>query len=109
MELQPVSYTHLDVYKRQVEVGITVLGGIAALAGLGHASAPPAAQSRAEVTVQQVPAVQQLHIFFSLLIPDITHEERQLLDEALIKTYNAKGITHDNDTLKDPDLSLIHI
>lgn len=47
--------------------------------------------------------IQQLHIFFSLLIPDITHEERQLLDEALIKTYNAKGITHDNDTLKDPD------
>lgn len=25
------------------------------------------------------------------------------MDEALIKTYNAKGITHDNDTLKDPD------
>lgn len=47
--------------------------------------------------------IQQLHIFFSLLIPDITHEERQLLDEALIKTYNAKGITHDNDTLTDPD------
>ena len=40
---------------------------------------------------------------FSLLIPDITHEERQLLDEALIKTYNVKGITHDNDTLTDPD------
>lgn len=38
-----------------------------------------------------------------MLIPDITHEERQLLDEALIKTYNAKGITHDNDTLTDPD------
>ena len=47
--------------------------------------------------------IQQLHIFFSLLIPDITHEERQLLDEALIKTYNVKGITHDNDTLTDPD------
>ena len=31
--------------------------------------------------------VQQLHIFFSLLIPDINHEERQLLDEALIRTY----------------------
>lgn len=47
--------------------------------------------------------IQQLHIFFSLLIPDITHEERQLLDEALIKTYNKKGITHDNDSLEDPD------
>lgn len=47
--------------------------------------------------------IQQLHIFFSLLIPDITHEERQLLDEALIKTYNKKGITHDNESLNDPD------
>ena len=45
---------------------------------------------------------QQLHIFFSLLIPDMSHEERQLLDEALIRTYNAKGITHDNASLEDP-------
>lgn len=47
--------------------------------------------------------IQQLHIFFSLLIPDITHEERQLLDEALIRTYAGKGITHDNDSLLDPE------
>lgn len=47
--------------------------------------------------------IQRLHIFFSLLIPDMTHEERQLLDEALIRTYNAKGITHDNDSLEDPN------
>ena len=46
--------------------------------------------------------IQQLHIFFSLLIPDMTHEERQLLDEAMIRTYNAKGITHDNESLEDP-------
>lgn len=46
--------------------------------------------------------IQQLHIFFSLLIPDMNHEERQLLDEALIRTYNAKGITHDNASLDDP-------
>ncbi len=46
--------------------------------------------------------IQRLHIFFSLLIPDMTHEERQLLDEALIRTYAAKGITHDNATLPDP-------
>lgn len=46
--------------------------------------------------------IQQLHIFFSLLIPDMDHEERQLLDEALIKTYNKKGITHDNASLDDP-------
>lgn len=39
--------------------------------------------------------IQQLHIFFSLLIPDMSHEERQLLDEALVRTYNTKGITHD--------------
>lgn len=47
--------------------------------------------------------IQQLHIFFSLLIPDISHEERQLLDEALIRTYAKKGITHNNESLIDPD------
>lgn len=47
--------------------------------------------------------IQQLHIFFSLLIPDINHEERQLLDEALIRTYAKKGITHNNESLIDPD------
>ena len=46
--------------------------------------------------------IQQLHIFFSLLIPDMSHEEWQLLDEALIRTYNSKGITHDNASLEDP-------
>lgn len=46
--------------------------------------------------------IQRLHIFFSLLIPDMTHEERQLLDEALIQTYNKKGITHNNESLYDP-------
>lgn len=47
--------------------------------------------------------IQQLHIFFSLLIPDMNHEEKQLLDEALIRTYAEKGITHDNDSLIDPE------
>ena len=46
--------------------------------------------------------IQDLHIFFSLLIPDMSHEEKQLLDEALVKTYYDKGITHDNETLWDP-------
>lgn len=46
--------------------------------------------------------IQRLHIFFSLLIPDMSHEEKQLLDEALIATYNRKGITHDNVSLDDP-------
>ena len=47
--------------------------------------------------------IQRLHVFFSLLIPDMTHEERQLLDEALIQTYNQKGITHNNESLLDPE------
>ena len=33
----------------------------------------------------------------------MTHEERQLLDEALIQTYNQKGITHNNESLPDPE------
>ena len=47
--------------------------------------------------------IQRLHIFFSLLIPDMNHEEKQLLDETLIKTYARKGITHKNESLIDPD------
>lgn len=47
--------------------------------------------------------IQSLHIFFSLLIPDMTHEEKQLLDEALVITYQEKGITHDNQSLMDPE------
>ena len=43
--------------------------------------------------------IQQLMTFFSLLIPDMSNEEEQLLDEALVKTYGAFGITHDNDSL----------
>lgn len=45
--------------------------------------------------------IQRLHIFFALLIPDMTHEERQLLDEAMIKTYASFGITHENTSLVD--------
>ncbi len=47
--------------------------------------------------------IQRLHIFFSLLIPDMTNEERQLLDEALVLAYGQKGITHDNASLEDPE------
>ncbi len=46
--------------------------------------------------------IQRLHIFFSLLIPDMTFEEKQMLDDALLKTYERKGITHDNGSLIDP-------
>ena len=45
--------------------------------------------------------IQSLHIFFSLLIPDMSYEEKQLLDEALLITYREKGITHDNESLWD--------
>ena len=47
--------------------------------------------------------IQRLHTFFGLLIPDMSHEERQMLDDALIRTYARKGITHDNQTLPDPE------
>ena len=43
--------------------------------------------------------IQQLMIFFLLLIPDMTNEEEQMLDEALIRTYGKFGITHDNDSV----------
>ena len=43
--------------------------------------------------------IQQLMIFFTLLIPDMTNEEEQMLDEALILTYGKFGITHDNDSV----------
>ena len=43
--------------------------------------------------------IQQLMIFFTLLIPDMSNEEEQMLDEALIRTYAKFGITHDNDSI----------
>lgn len=43
--------------------------------------------------------IQQLLIFFSLLIPDMSNEEEQMLDEALVRTYRQFGITHGNDSL----------
>ena len=43
--------------------------------------------------------IQQLMTFFGLLIPDMSNEEEQMLDEALIKTYQDFGITHDNDSV----------
>lgn len=43
--------------------------------------------------------IQQLMTFFALLIPDMTNEEEQMLDEALIRTYEKFGITHENSSL----------
>ena len=45
----------------------------------------------------------QLRIFFKLLIDDLTNEEEQLIDEAIIKTYNKFGITEDNDSIFLPN------
>jgi len=45
--------------------------------------------------------VQRLHIFFSLLVPDMNHEERQLLDETIVRTYHKFGINHENESLID--------
>jgi len=54
--------------------------------------------------------IQQLMIFFSLLIPDMSNEEEQMLDEALIKTYSEFGISHDNDSLYgDADLGIMKV
>ena len=50
--------------------------------------------------------MQQLSTFFSLLVPDMTNEEEQLLDEAIIDTYSLKGITNDNETLYKKDGTL---
>jgi len=48
--------------------------------------------------------IMQLHIFFSLLIPDMNYEEKQLLDEAIVCTYHKFGIFHENESLRiDPD------
>lgn len=43
----------------------------------------------------------QLHTFFSLILPDMTHQQKQILDEAMIKTYEAFGITMRNKSLID--------
>ena len=53
--------------------------------------------------------IQQLLTFFGLLIPDMTNEEEQMLDEALIKTYQEFSITHDNDSVfADPKAAEPH-
>lgn len=43
--------------------------------------------------------IQQLMTFFGLLIPDMSNEEEQMLDEALIKTYADFGINRDNTSI----------
>lgn len=47
--------------------------------------------------------IDSLLIFFSIIMPEMTNMEEQLLDEALIKTYAEFGITNDNASLIDPE------
>lgn len=46
--------------------------------------------------------IQQIHIWFSMLLTDITPIETQILDESLIRTYERFGITARNKSLIDP-------
>jgi hypothetical protein len=48
-----------------------------------------------------VEKVQSLLIFFSILVPDITYEEKQLVDEAIVSTYREFGITQNNKSIYD--------
>lgn len=41
----------------------------------------------------------QVGIFVALLVPDMSMEEKQLLDDAIMRTYAEKGITNDNRSL----------
>jgi type IV secretory pathway VirB4 component len=47
--------------------------------------------------------IDSLLIFFSLLMPEMTNVEEQLLDEAILNTYAEKGITSENQSLADPE------
>ena len=56
--------------------------------------------SRGSILVNKI---QQLHRFFSLLVPDMTAIEKQILDETLVKTYGRFGITSRNKSLINPN------
>lgn len=43
--------------------------------------------------------IESLKTFFQLLVEDMSLEEKQLLDEAIVKTYEKKGITSNNESL----------
>ena len=49
--------------------------------------------------------IDSLLIFFSIIMPEMTNIEEQLLDEALVKTYADFGITNDNGSLWDKECS----
>ena len=47
--------------------------------------------------------IDSLLIFFRIIHPDMSNLEEQILDEALMKTYEEFGITNDNASLVDPE------
>lgn len=47
--------------------------------------------------------VQDVKTYFQLRYPDMTPEERYMLNSAIIKCYNNFGITKDNESLLNPD------
>jgi len=47
--------------------------------------------------------IDSLLIFFSIIMPEMSNVEQQLLDEALMKTYADFGITTENASLLDPE------
>ena len=47
--------------------------------------------------------IQKLMIFFSLVKNDITQNELNLIDGAIVRTYKTFGITYDNESLFDKD------
>lgn len=47
--------------------------------------------------------IQKLMIFFSLIKNDITQNELNLIDGAIVRTYKSFGITYDNESLFDKD------
>lgn len=46
--------------------------------------------------------IQQLSIFFKLLISEMTQEQQVILQKAILKAYEKKGITQDNNSLYKP-------
>ena len=46
-----------------------------------------------------VEKVQSLLVFFSLVIPDMTHEEKQMLDDAIVNTYHDFKIFQNNESI----------
>ena len=50
-----------------------------------------------------VKKIQQLHTFFSLLVPDMDYQESTIMDEALVNTYRRYGIRTGNRSLIDPE------